>query len=507
MVRDAQGKVRPALATAWRRLEDPHTWEFKLRPKVEFQDGSPLTVDDVLFSFGRARSDTSDMRVLLAGIASVTAPDAETIYIKTKTPDPLLPIRLTDIMVMSRAWATANGLQNVVRPVTGQPDTITTKAMGTGAFVLISRVPGEKTEFLRNERYWGFEREKSNIRRLIYRAIADKDARLNAIIKGEVDFLQDVPVSGFQLVGKTPGLKRNVGAENRAIFFGLNVGASELASSDIKDRNPLADVRVRQALSIAIDRSAIQRDVMQGQSIPTGIIAPPNINGYPVDLDKIPKPSSDAARKMITEAGFPNGFSIAIDCPNDRYVNDVGICNAVAEQLNRAGVKARINFHPKAEHFEIVRSGKSDMYLLGWGVPTFDSAYIFRSLIHSKQATLGDWNGTGYSDPEVDKLIESLDTVQTPETRRNTFATLWKKIQEAEIYVPLHLQTLAYAMKDWIDVPVDISNTPKLWQAKVLPAPLSEVPFPDDVKTTPPLSGSAPASGGGGEAKPPAGAQ
>ncbi|MEZ5844310.1 MAG: ABC transporter substrate-binding protein [Hyphomicrobiaceae bacterium] len=485
VIRDAHGKIKPALAVAWRRLEDPHVWEFKLRRGVQFHDGSPFTVDDVLFSFERARSPTSDMRGLLAGVAAVTAPDPYTIRFLTKARDPLLPIRLTDILMMSRAWAMANALAEPMRPVAGKLATSVTKAMGTGPFQLVSRTPGERTELIRNERYWGFERTKSNIRRIVYRPIADDALRLDALLKGDADFLQDMPVSGLQQVAKAPGLKLNIGAENRAIFFGLNVGAQELASSDIKGRNPLSDIRVRHAISVAIDRGAIQRDVMHGQSIPTGIIAPPSVNGYPAELDKIPPPNPEAAKKLIVDAGYPNGFTIAIDCPNDRYVNDVGICKAVVGQLARAGIKARVNFRTKGEHFDVVRSGKSDMYLLGWGVPTFDSEYIFRALFHSRQGAAGDWNGTGYADPEVDRLIEGLASEQNLDTRRETLATLWKKVQAAEIYVPLHLQTLAYGMKDWIDVPVDISNTPKLWQAKVKPAPLPAVPFPDAPKPAP----------------------
>jgi len=495
VTRDAQGKTRPALATAWRRLEDPQVWEFKLRPGVQFHDGSPLTIDDVLFSLERARSETSDMRGLLAGIAAVTAPDTATIRISTKSRDPLLPIRLTDIMIMSRAWAIANGLAEPRRPVAGDATTSVERAMGTGAFQLVSRKAGERTELIRNERYWGFEREKSNIARIVYRPIQADAARLDALVKGEADFVQDVPVDALQAAGKVAGVKLNIGAENRAIFFGLNVGAGELPSSDVKGRNPFADLRVRQAVSIAIDRGAIQRTVMRGQSLPTGIIAPPSINGYPAELDKIPPPSSEAAKKLIADAGFPNGFTLAMDCPNDRYVNDVGICNAVVEQLAKAGIKARVNFRTKGEHFDIVRGGRSDMYLLGWGVPTFDSEYVFRALFHSRQGGAGDWNGTGYADPEVDKLIASLAIEQNLDTRRETLATLWKMVQAAEIYVPLHLQTLAYAMKDWIDVPVDISNTPKLWLAKVKPVP--PPPAPEAPKVAP----AAPATNG--DAQPP----
>lgn len=492
VARDAQGKTRAALALSWRRLENPQVWEFKLRPGVLFHDGTALTADDVIFSFQRARSPTSDMRSPLSGIASVTAPDAQTIHIATRARDPLLPIRLTDVMIMSRAWAAANNIVEPPRAASPDAAQALRTANGTGPFVLVSRVPGQRTELLRNERYWGFAREKSNIARIIYRPIAADADRLQALLKGEADFVQDLPVGALQQVSKVPGLTLSVGPENRAIFFGMNVAGNELASSDVKGRNPLADLRVRRAISIAIDRQAIQRDVMRGQSIPTGIIAPPNINGYPASLDKIPPHSVDAAKKLIADAGFPNGFTITLDCPNDRYVNDIGICNAVGEQLARAGIRAKIALRTKSEHFEIVRTGKSDLYLLGWGVPTFDSEYVFRALFHSNRDGAGDWNGTGFSDPEIDKLIDGLTTESDLDARRQTLALLWQKVQAAQIYVPLHLQTLAYAMKDWLDIPVDISNTPKLWQAKVKPAPLPPVPFPDAPKAGEPANGSPP---------------
>jgi peptide/nickel transport system substrate-binding protein len=245
----------------------------------------------------------------------------------------------------------------------------------------------------------------------------------------------------------------------------LNVGPDELKSSDVKGRNPLADKRVRSAINMAINRAAIQKSVMRGQSLPTGIIVPPGVNGYSKELDVIPPVDAVKAKALVVEAGYPDGFAITMHCPNDLYVNDEAICQAIVSQLAPVGIKINLVVQSKLAHFGLIQKNppETDMYLLGRGVPTLDSHYIFELLVQTRSdKDGGSWNATRYSNLELDKLIAAL-TRQIDLTQRNqAIAQIWRQVQDEGMYVPLHIQTLAYAMKADLDIPVDISNQPKL---------------------------------------------
>jgi peptide/nickel transport system substrate-binding protein len=319
----------------------------------------------------------------------------------------------------------------------------------------------------RNDAYWGLKpgpgQVPLEIAELTFLPIKSDAERTVALQSGDVDFVQDVPVQDLQKLSADTKLRVSVGQENRSIFIGLNVGSAELASSDVKGRNPLADKRVRTAINMAINRAAIQKTVMRGQSLPTGIIAPPGVNGYSKDFDVIPAVDPAKAKALLAEAGFPDGFAISMHCPNDLYVNDAAICQAVVVQLAAVGIKINLELQSKLQHFAMIQKNppEPDMYLLGRGVPTLDSHYIFELLHHTRTDKEGGWNATRYSNPELDKQIAAL-TRQTDLTQRNqSIAQIWRQVQDEGMYVPLHIQTLAYAMKTDMEIPVDIANQPK----------------------------------------------
>ncbi len=467
IIRDNQGKPLPALAESWQLTSDPTVWEFKLRSGVKFHDGRPFTADDVIFSFRRALQPASDMKQLLSSVEELIKVDDYTLQIKTKGPNPLLPANLTDLFIMSKGWAEEHGVTEVQDLEKGEQSFAALNANGTGPFVLVSREPGQKTVLRRNDMYWGRGQVPLEISELVYLPIQSDERRIEALLSGDVDFVQDVPVQDIKRLQEDDGVRVVIGPENRSIFLGLNVGGPELATSDVKGKNPFADKRVRNAINMAVNRQAIQRDVMHGQSIPTGIIVPPGVNGYSKELDVIPPNDIETAKALMAEAGYPDGFSVTLNCPNDRYVNDEAICEAVVEQLAQIGIKARLVAQPKAAYFPLIQNEKSDFYLLGWGVPTFDSYYILSHLYHTKTEREGAWNGTRYSNPEVDSMIDSLASDTDLNRRNETMVNIWKILQEETIYIPIHIQTLAYAMKPDLDIPVDISNQPKLKLVKV----------------------------------------
>jgi peptide/nickel transport system substrate-binding protein len=462
IIRDHQGKALPALAVSWGLTSDPTVWEFKLRPGVKFHDGTPFTADDVIYSFTRAMQPTSDMKSLLSSVESMSKADDLTLRIKTKGPNPLLPANLTDLFVMSKAWTEKNNAAKVQDFKNKEENFAVRNANGTGPFVLVSREPDVKTVMKRNDNYWGKAETPVDITEIVYTPIKSDATRVAALLSGEVDFVQDVPVQDIQKLQQDKKLVVSIGPENRSIFLGMNVGDKELTTSDVKGKNPFADKRVRQAINMTINRAAIQRVVMRGQSIPTGIIAPPGVNGWTKELDSIPANDAAKAKALMKEAGYETGFSITMHCPNDRYVNDEAICQAVVGQLATIGIKINLVSQSKSLHFPTIQKLQTDFYLLGWGVPTFDSHYIFTFLYHTRTDKEGGWNGTRYTNKDIDAITVGL-TKETDLTKRNQdIAKAWKIVQDETLYVPIHIQTLAYAMKPDLDIPVDISNAPKL---------------------------------------------
>ena len=355
ILRDQQGKAIPALAESWGITADPLIWEFRLRRGVTFHDGTPFTADDVIYSFERARQPSSDMKSLLSAVDTMTKVDDLTVRIKTRGPNPIFPSNLNDLFIMSKAWTEKNKAGKVQDFKAGETNFSVANSNGTGPYVLVSREPGVKTVLRRFEEYWGRGKVPFEITEITFVPIKSDTARVAALLSGEVDFLQDVPVQDIPKLSTDSKLVVNIGPENRAIFLGLNVGDKELLSSDVRGRNPFADKKVRQAINMTINRAAIQKTTMRGQSLPTGVIAPPGINGYPRELDAIPPLDLAKAKALMNEAGYAQGFSLKLDCPNDRYVNDEQICQAVVAQLATIGINITLVTQTKGLYFPLIQ--------------------------------------------------------------------------------------------------------------------------------------------------------
>jgi peptide/nickel transport system substrate-binding protein len=259
-------------------------------------------------------------------------------------------------------------------------------------------------------------------------------------------------------------LRVTSGPENRTIFFGMDVASKDLKSDNVEGKNPFADKRVRQAMNMALNRGAIQRVVMRGESIPTGIILPPFANGWTKELDAAPAVDVAKAKALLKEAGYENGFSVTLHCSNDRYINDEGICQSAVGMFGQIGVKVNLVSQSKSIHFNLIQKNppETEFYLVGWGVPTFDSDYVFSYMYHSRTGSQGSWNATGYSDKDVDAQIQTLSKEIDIAKRDATIAKIWAKVKDETIYLPLHHQSLSYGMKSALDIPVDVSNNPKL---------------------------------------------
>jgi peptide/nickel transport system substrate-binding protein len=460
LIRDPAGQIEPALATSWGVTSDPTVWEFKLRQGVKFHDGADFTADDVVFSLKRAMRPTSAMKELLSSVTDIIKVDDHTVHIKTGGANPLLPNNLNNLFIMDEGWAKANKVEEPQDIANGGTNYAATNANGTGAFILESRVPDSKTVLKANPDYWGKGTFPLEISEIIYTPIKSSATRVAALLSGEVDMIQDVPVQDLGRVAADSNLKVVTAPQNRTIFFGMNVGDADLKTDDVEGKNPLADVRVRRAINMAIDRDAIKRVVMRGQSQPTGVIMPPFVNGWTKELDAYPKADVAGAKALLKEAGYENGFGITLNCPNDRYINDEAICQAATGMLGRIGINVTLDSKPKAQHFPLIKNKETDFYLLGWGVPTFDSEYIFNFLVHTTTDKYGSWNGTRYSNPELDEKIKELAKTTDLDKRNAMIGEIWAKVQEEQIYAAIHHQVLNWGMKNGIEFPVQPNDQP-----------------------------------------------
>ncbi len=461
IIRDVTGAFEAALATEWNPSEaDPNVWVFKLREGVKFHDGADFTAEDVVFSFERAKQPNSDMKELIGSIVEVRAADDYTVEIVTDGPNPILPANLTDLFIMDKGWTEANNSVNVQDFEGGEITFATTNVNGTGAYKLVSREPDVKTVMTRNEDYWGKDQFPMEVSEIVYTPIQNAATRVAALLSGEVNFLQDMPVQDLQRVADADGLVVKKAPQNRVIFFGMNQGAADLEADNVDGANPLADVRVRKAMSMAINRDAIQQVVMRGQSQPAGMIAPPFVNGWTADMDAESSTDLDMAKSLMAEAGYGDGFSIRLDCPNDRYINDEAICQAAVGMLGQIGITVNLDAIPKAQHFPKITDGKTDFYMLGWGVPTYDSEYIFNFLVHGRESDIGTWNGTGFDNDDLDTKIKSLASNTDLESRDADIASIWRVVQDEQLYIPIHHQVLNWGMAEGVGIEVDPEDQP-----------------------------------------------
>jgi len=455
--RDDDGKLSPRLATEWYiHPEDPTIWVIKLREGVKFHDGSDFTAEDVVFSLGRVKDDSSGFKGLHADAVSAEAIDAHTVHIKTQGPSPLYINNLTNFFIIDKDWAEKN---NVVRPqnfVAKEDNYAVRNTNGTGPYKLVSRDPEVKTVLAWNEGHWA---DKPTVTDIIYTPISEPATRVAALLSGELDFVQDVPVQDVNRLQGTDGLNVTTGPENRNIFFAFDMGSPKLRTSDAAD-NPFAKPQVREAMSLAVDRDAIQKVVMRGQSQPSAAPLPPFVNGWSEELHAYSKPDYARAAELVKEAGYPDGFSVDLNCSNDRYLNDEAICQAVVGMLGRAGIRANLVSQSRNLHFPLIEGANVDFYLVGWGVPTFDSAYVFNFLVHSRDGSYGSYNATHAVNKERDAKIEALATMTDLEARDALIKEIWAEVKAENSFLNIHNQVLAYAMKDGIEIPVHPENQP-----------------------------------------------
>ena len=454
--RDPDLTLVPELAVSWEAVE-PTKWEFKLREGVKFHEGQDFTASDVVFSVNRAKAESSDFKEQVASINGVEAIDDLTVHITTDGPNPILPNQLTSLFMVDEGWATDN---NVVEPqnyAANEENYATRNTNGTGPFKVASRAPDELTVLERNADWWGASEFPGNVQTIEYRPIKNAATRVAALLSGEVDFVLDPPLQDLKRIEAAEGLKTVTVPQVRTIFFGMDQGVPELRTSNVKGANPFADVRVRQAMDLAIDADAIQRVVMEGLSFPAGMITSPGVLGNTPEQDAPMGFDLEKAKALMAEAGYADGFSVQLDCPNDRYNNDEKICQAAVGMLAKIGIDVTLEAITKAQHFPKIQNRETDFYMLGWGVPTLDSHYVFSYLLDHE----GSWNATGYNNDKVNMITDAIATETDLAKREGMIMDAWTQVKADAPYIPIHHQVLAWGMSEKLDLPIAADDSPR----------------------------------------------
>jgi peptide/nickel transport system substrate-binding protein len=444
--RDKELKIVPGLAERWETPE-PTRWRFHLRKGVKFQNGEDFNADDVVFSAARVHAPASDVKTRFPADTKVVKVDDYTVDFVTPVPNPILHYEWDTWYILSKKWAEANN-STAPQPAAGQAASYAAlHANGTGPFVIAEHQAGVKTVFRPNKNWWG--KPEHNFDEVIFTTISNDATRVAALLSGDVDFADPVPLQDVARVKASGSADVLQGPELRTIFLGFDQYRDELKYSSVKGKNPFKDVRVRKAFYLAIDEDAIAARVMRGAATPSALMISPLLFDLSKDFTR-PKANPEEAKKLLAEAGYPNGFEVTLDCPNDRYINDEAICQAVVAMLARAGIKINLLAQPKAKYFaKILVSGGYDtsFYLLGWTPGSFDSWNVLANMYRCRdeQGKGGNNNLGNYCNPKMEELIVQILGEPEKGKRDQLIKTAYELGQNQDWgYVPLHQQALAW---------------------------------------------------------------
>src|SRR4051812_4798729 len=443
--RDKDLKIIPGLAERWETSDDGRRWRFYLRRNVKFHDGSPFTADDVIFSAERAQAEGSQVKSRLPDKFKIEKVDDHTVDFVMPEPNPILHYEWDTWYIFSKPWADKVGATKPQSATATSLNAWALTANGTGPFRLESHQPGVKTVFKPNPDWWG--KPEHNLTEVIFTTIKSDATRVAALLSGEIDMMDPVPVQDIERIKNSPNVTVMTGPELRTVFLNMDSFRDELLYSNVKGKNPFKDARVRKAFYQAIDIEAIKSRVMRGNSAPSSILISPLLFSRAAEIKRHPY-DVEASKKLLADAGYPNGFEVTMDCPNDRYVNDEAICQAVAAMLARAGVKIDLLAQPKAKYFaKVLTSGGYDtsFYLLGWTPGSLDSWNVLANMYgcRDEKGVGGNNNLGNYCNPKVEELIKAV-LVENDKAKRDQLIKQAFDIGQVQDwgYIPLHQQAL-----------------------------------------------------------------
>ena len=453
---DENQRLKPALAVSWRTVNDT-TWEFKLRPGVKFSNGADFTANDVIYTYCRAprvENSPSSFGIHVRAISGMTAPDPLTVVITTDKPYPLLADELSSVGILS---AKANGAGTVTfdrqecKGVGTYPRTEQFNsgeaAIGTGPYRLVRYTKGDRVILERNEAYWG---DKPAWARVIFRPITSAGPRVAALLSGDVDLIENIPIQDLERIKANAGFKVVQALSNRVVYLHFNYiddvapGVGDAAAN----KNPFRDKRVRAAISRAIDRDAIVARIMGGVAMAAAEMLPPAMFGANKDA-RPAKPDPEGAKKLLAEAGYPQGFALTLATPNDRYVNDALISQAVAQMLTRIGLKVTVDAMTQSQFFAKRNRHEFGFWLAGWLADTGEMSSPLKSLIATpnRDKGYGPSNAGAYSNPKVDALIDQALATIDDGKRAALLAQASRLAMEDYGLLPLHFEMTTWAMR------------------------------------------------------------
>jgi peptide/nickel transport system substrate-binding protein len=455
-------QIEPALAESWSSVS-PTVWRFKLRRNVKFHNGEVMTADDVVFSWQRVMTPGSISKLNLGDVKDVRRVDAFTVDVETKAPFPLLLNEMLNLAIMSKSWSEKNNATEASDLQQKKENYANRNTNGTGPFMLKSREVDVKTVLVANPAWW--DKPKHNLTEVVFTPIQSDATRTSSLLSGALDAIVNVPLQDVQRINNSGAFTVVQGPELRTIFLGMDQFRDELLYTDVKGKNPFKDVRVRKALYQAIDVEAIKRSVMRGVSWPAGMILSPQLNGAPKNLNTRLLPfNADAAKKLLAEAGYPDGFTVGMQCTNNRYVYDEQICLAIISMLGRVGIKVTPQFEPVAKFLVRLNTMDVSLYMIGHaGLPMADAYAQLFDTVATRSATQGGLNAGRYSNPAFDamlpKIASELDT-----TKRNALITEAVAIERSDVaYIPLHQQPITWAARKGVELKQGPDNQLRLW--------------------------------------------
>jgi peptide/nickel transport system substrate-binding protein len=436
MRQDPQMRLLPSLATSWKPI-DPNTWEFKLRQGVKFHNGTPFTARDVVFSIERAPkvpNAPATYRRRVAQVESAKAVDDHTVHIRTKAPTPLLPENLAQLPIVSETVG-----------MDAEPAQFNdgSKAFGTGPYRFNTFARGDRITFTANPNWWGGKPKWDNV---TFRWITSAPARTAALLSGDVDVIASVSTTDVAKLEDDPRVNVSATASTRLIYWSLDVGSETTPNVTAKNGdtipNPLRDLRVRKALTLAVDRNAIADNVMEGLAVPTNQIVAEGFGGYHEGI-AVPDFDPAKAKKLLAEAGYPNGFNLTIHATNDRYVNDAKLAQAIAQMYAQVGVDVKVETMPVAVYYGKARGHEFAMCQIGWATATGESSAILSpALRKGKRNNYGRWENA-----EFNTVIKAaLSTVNLEEYRAG-LARATEIVAEEIPIIPTHNQVAVWAAR------------------------------------------------------------
>lgn len=445
--RDKSMAIVPGLATEWSN-PDPLTWRFKLRPGVKFHDGTPFTADDVVFSMARARESTSQLLQYANAVGIPRRIDDLTVEFKLEKPNPIYLQHMDLLWIMSKAWCEKYRVTKPQDFKNKEESYASVHANGTGPFMLVSRQPGQKNVYKRNPNWWG--KFEGNVQEIVFTPIGNDATRLAALISGELDLVLDPAPRDVQRLRSQPGLQIIDGPENRLVFVGMDQARDSLLYGKSSDgKNPFKDLRVRQAMYHAIDIEGIRNKLMNGLSAPTGGLTPSPKASFddPSVQTRLPYDLA-TAKKLMAEAGYPEGFEVTIDCPNNRYINDEEICLTLASMWAQLKIKVKVNAMPRALFFPKLEKLDTSLFLYGWGGAITDAESIFAPVYRNRgDKGIGSYNYGNWKNDKFDQLAAQSAVETDPKKREQLIRAAFAEFRAQSHTIPLHRQVIPWAAR------------------------------------------------------------